>query len=152
MVYVSAGTRELAKVLHTLPSLHILRLAAVDMGSRGVAAISDAVLSAAEDNAHGRMASPGESGEMSPAAVPLIQLDLENNEIGDNGTEDLADALMVMPHLQVLKLAGNRPAFEGTQAIMNSVGTLSALQVRTRLCFCDVTLLCSAFVCHLLCL
>lgn len=124
-----AGARELAKVLHTLPSLAVLRLAAVDMGSRGVAAISDAFLNAAEDNANGRMAGTGDSGEMGATAVPLMQLDVENNEIGDNGTEDLAEALVVMPHLQVLKLAGNRPAFEGTQAIMNSIGSLSALQV-----------------------
>ncbi|NJR42606.1 MAG: hypothetical protein HC767_08000 [Akkermansiaceae bacterium] len=69
-------------------------------------------------------------GRRGAGAVPLVQLDLEGNEIGDNGTEDLAEALLVMPNLQVLKFAGNRPAFEGTQAIMNSVGTLSALQVR----------------------
>ena len=115
-------------MLHTLPSLTVLRLAAVDMGSRGVAAISDAFVSTAQDNAQGRTGS-GDSYEMGDRSVPVVQLDLENNEIGDNGTEDLAEALQVMPHLQVLKLAGNRPAFEGTQAIMNAVGSLSALQV-----------------------
>lgn len=116
-------------MIPTLHSLAVLRLAAVDMGSRGVAAISEAFLNTAEEHARGRTAGIGDSAEVG-VAVPLVQLDLENNEIGDNGTEDLAEALLVMPHLQVLKLAGNRPAFEGTQAIMNSIGSLSALQVR----------------------
>ena len=118
-------------MVHTLPSLAVLRLAAVEMGSRGVAAISDAFINTAEDNALGPMAGSGHSGETGAKAVPLVQLDLENNEIGDNGAEDLAEALAVMPNLQVLKLAGNRPAFEGTQAIMNCLGSLSVLQVLT---------------------
>ena len=126
-----AGTRELAKVMHTLSSLAVLRLAAVEMGSRGVAALSDAFLNTAEDNARGRIAGSGDSEETGAKAVPLMQLDVENNEIGDNGAEDLAEALAVMPNLQVLKVAGNRPAFEGTQAIMNCIGSLSALQVLT---------------------
>jgi hypothetical protein len=115
--------------MQMMPRLGVLRLAAVAMGSRGVAAISDAFLSIAEDNAPVAVAGREESTEIGAAIVPLVQLDLENNEIGDNGTEDLAEALRVMPNLQVLKFAGNRPAFEGTQAIMNSVGSLSALQV-----------------------
>jgi Ran GTPase-activating protein (RanGAP) involved in mRNA processing and transport len=114
--------------MQMMPRLGVLRLAAVEMGSRGVAAISDAFLSIAEDNAP-VVAGKEDSTEIGAAIVPLVQLDLENNEIGDNGTEDLAEALRVMPNLQVLKFAGNRPAFEGTQAIMNSVGSLSALQV-----------------------
>lgn len=121
----------MGECLGHLPRLQVLRLACVELGSRGATALAEGLLEAAE------AALPGRSGSTSAVGggggADLRVLDLEGNDIGDSGAEDLADALRVLPALQVLKLMGNRPAFEGTQALVTAAALLPALQARTPL-------------------
>ena len=97
-------------------------MAHANLQSGGVSSIAEAFVSA--------FAKQGEVGR-GRKVHKLTELDLTQNQVGDEGSVALARALKRMPHLVKLAFLGNQPGRQGLGKLVTSLAQCLELQVRT---------------------